>query len=124
VTRIAPHHFEDVAAAVAEMARVSNDLVLVEDTLYVSETVEEAEKLRDPTHVRSYTEAEWRGMLDAAGLEVEEVEQFEKRHPLEQWLDRSGTPAEDRARVKELLGPQIEGDEYVDVKLVVKARKR
>jgi SAM-dependent methyltransferase len=124
VTRIAPHHFEDVAAAVAEMARVSNDLVLVEDTLYVSETVEEAEKLRDPTHVRSYTEAEWRGMLDAAGLEVEEVEQFEKRHPLEQWLDRSGTPAEDRARVKELLGPQIEGDEYVDVKLLLKGRKR
>ena len=38
-----------------EMARVSNDLVVVEDTLYVSEQVEEAEKLRDPTHVRSYT---------------------------------------------------------------------
>ncbi|MBA2383801.1 MAG: class I SAM-dependent methyltransferase, partial [Actinobacteria bacterium] len=55
VTRIAPHHFDDVAAAVAELARVSGDLVLVEDTLYVSEQVEEAEKLRDPTHVRSYS---------------------------------------------------------------------
>src|SRR5207342_3611294 len=42
VSRIAPHHFEDVAAAVAEMARVANDLVVVEDTLYVSEDVEEA----------------------------------------------------------------------------------
>ena len=92
VSRIAPHHFEDVAAAVAEMARVANDLVVVEDTLYVSEEVEEAEKLRDPTHVRSYTEDEWRALLEAAGLEVEQVEEFEKRHPLEQWLDRSGTP--------------------------------
>jgi ubiquinone/menaquinone biosynthesis C-methylase UbiE len=123
VTRIAPHHFDDVPAAVAEMARVAKDLVVVEDTLYVSEQVEEAEKLRDPTHVRSYTEPEWRGMLEAARLEVEEVEQFEKRHPLEQWLDRSGTPAGDRPRVKELLASQIEGDEYVDVKLVLKARK-
>ena len=124
VTRVAPHHFEDVAGAVAEMARVSRDLVLVEDTLYVSEQVEEAERLRDPTHVRSYSEAEWRGMLHAAGLDVEAAAQVEKRHPLEQWLDRSDTPAADRPRVKELLAPQIEGDEYVDVKLLLKSRKR
>jgi SAM-dependent methyltransferase len=123
VTRIAPHHFEDVAAAVAEMARVSSGLVLVEDTLYVSEAVEEAEKLRDPTHVRSYTEVEWRSFLEAAGLEVEEVREFEKRHPLEAWLDRSGTPKEDRPRVVELLGDRVEGDEYVDTKLLFRARK-
>jgi SAM-dependent methyltransferase len=123
VTRIAPHHFEDIASAVAELARVSADLVIVEDTLYVSETVEEAEKLRDPTHVRSYSEAQWRGMLEAAGLEIEAVERFEKRHPLEQWLDRSATPAEDRPRVRALLAAQIDGDCYVDTKLVLKARK-
>ena len=123
VSRIAPHHFEDVAAAVAEMARVANDLVVVEDTLYVSEEVEEAERLRDPTHVRSYSEEEWRALLEAAGLEVEEVEAFEKRHPLEAWLDRSATPDDDRPRVQELLADQIEGDEYVDTKLVIKARK-
>jgi SAM-dependent methyltransferase len=123
VSRIAPHHFEDIEAAVAEMARVSNDLVVVEDTLYVSDDVEEAEQLRDPTHVRSYTEEEWRGLLAAAGLEIEQVEAFEKRHPLEEWLDRSGTPDDDRPLVKELLIGQIEGDEYVDTKLVIRARK-
>jgi SAM-dependent methyltransferase len=123
VSRIAPHHFDDIAAAIAEMARVSSDLVVIEDTLYVSEQVEEAEKLRDPTHVRSYSEAEWRSFLEAAGLELEAVEQFEKRHPLEQWLDRSQTPEEDRPRVVELLGEMVEGDEYVDTKLVLKARK-
>ncbi len=123
VSRIAPHHFEDVAAAVTEMARVANDLVVVEDTLYVSEEVEEAERLRDPTHVRSYSEVEWRELLEAAGLEVEQVEAFEKRHPLEAWLDRSATPDDDRPRVQELLADQIEGDEYVDTKLVIKARK-
>ena len=124
VTRIAPHHFENIAAAVAELVRVSRALVVVEDTLYVSEQVEEAEQLRDPTHVRSYTEEQWRSMLEAAGLEIEQVESFEKRHPLEEWLDRSDTPDADRPRVKELLAAQIEGDEYVDTKLVLKARKR
>ena len=123
VSRIAPHHFEDIATALTEMARVSNDLVVIEDTLYVSEQVEEAEKLRDPTHIRSYSEAEWRALLEDVDLEVERVELIEKRHALEAWLDRSGTPAEDKTRVKELLADQIEGDEYVDTKLVVKARK-
>jgi hypothetical protein len=123
VTRIAPHHFEDIASAVLEITRVSRDLVVVEDTLYVSEDVEEAERLRDPTHVRSYSESQWRGMLEAAGLDIEQIERFEKRHPLEEWLDRSQTPAEVRPRVKELLAAQIHGDEYVDTKLVLKARK-
>jgi len=124
VSRFAPHHFDDVAAAVTEMARVSNGLVVIEDTLYVDEGVEEAEKLRDPTHVRSYSEDEWRALLEAAGLEVERVEAFEKHHPLEEWLDRSETPENDRPRVKELLAAQIEGDQYVDTKLVLKVRKR
>jgi len=123
VSRIAPHHFEDIAAAIAEMARVSSDLVVVEDTLYVSERVEEAEQLRDPTHVRSYSEEEWRSLLEAAGLEIEQVESFEKRHALEEWLDRSDTPEADKPRVKELLADQIEGDEYVDTKIVLKARR-
>jgi SAM-dependent methyltransferase len=123
VSRIAPHHFEDLAAAIAEMARVSAGLVVIEDTLYVSERVEEAEKLRDATHVRSYSEPEWRSFLEAAGLEIEAVEHFEKRHPLEAWLDRAQTPEEDRLRVKELLAEHIEGEEYVDTKLVLKGRK-
>ena len=123
VTRIAPHHFEDVPAALAEMARISRDLDVVEDTLYVSEAVEEAEILRDPTHIRSYSEAEWRGFLESAGLAVEEVERVEKRHPLEEWLARAGTSEEDGTRVRELLAEQIEGDEYVDTKLVIRARK-
>ena len=123
VTRIAPHHFDDVPAAIAEMARISRDLVVVEDTLYSSEAVEEAEILRDPTHVRSYSEAQWRAFLEEAGLVVEEVERFEKRHPLEDWLARTDTAEDDAVRVRELLAEQIENDEYVDTKLAIRARK-
>jgi SAM-dependent methyltransferase len=124
-TRIAAHHFEDVRAAVAELARVSNRLVVVEDTLYLSEQQEEAEKLRDPTHVRSYSEDEWRELLTGAGLEVEQVEHFEKVHVLDEWLARTGCEGDEAERVKELLGPVLtpDGKGWRDVKIVLKARK-
>jgi ubiquinone/menaquinone biosynthesis C-methylase UbiE len=123
VTRIAPHHFSDVQAAVREMARVSRRLVVVEDTLYADERVEEAERTRDPTHVRSYSEPEWRRLLAEAGLHVEAVETFEKRHPLEAWLERTGCVGEEAARVRELLAGRIADGDYVDTKIVLKARK-
>ena len=124
VTRIAPHHFEDVPAAIAEMARVARRLVIVEDTLFAHDAVEEAETLRDPTHVRSYTEEEWRAFLEEAGLEVDGVvELFEKRHPLEDWLARTGCEGEEADRVRELLVDRIEDGHYVDTKIVLRGRK-
>jgi ubiquinone/menaquinone biosynthesis C-methylase UbiE len=123
VTRIAPHHFQDIALAVAEMARVARERVIVEDTLWESEQVEEAEKLRDPTHVSSYSEREWRSFLEAARLEIEQVEVMEKRRSLADWLARAGTGEADAARVRELLADHIEGDELVDRKILLNARK-
>jgi len=121
--RIAPHHFHDVHAAVAEMARVAQRLVLVEDTLFASEDVERAERLRDPSHIRSYTEDEWRAMLGAAGLTVEETTVYEMRHPLEQWLARTGSSEEEQAEVRRMLEAQVVDGAYVDRKLLLKARK-
>ena len=125
VTRIAPHHFEDIRAAVAELERVSNRLVVIEDTLYSNEAHEQAEKLRDPTHVRSYTEDEWRELLTEAGLEVEQVECFEKEHPLDDWLARTGCEGEEAERVRELLADRMndDGTAWTDTKIVIRARK-
>jgi SAM-dependent methyltransferase len=125
VSRIAPHHFGDIRAAVAEMARVSNRLVVIEDTLFSSERHEAAERLRDPTHVRNYTEDEWRGFLREAGLEVEQVESFEKTHPLEDWLARTGCEGEEAERVRELLADRMTPDRaaWTDTKIVIRARK-
>jgi len=124
VTRIAPHHFDDVRAAVAEMERVSNRLVVVEDTLYSSERHEQAEKLRDPTHVRNYSEDEWREFLTDAGLEVEQVECFEKAHPLEDWLARTACVGAEAERVRELLADRMNNEgAWVDTKIVLRARK-
>jgi SAM-dependent methyltransferase len=125
VTRIAPHHFSDVRGAVAEFARVASRFVVIEDTLYSSEEHEEAEKLRDPTHVRSYTEAEWREMLEAVGLEVELVDFFEKTHPLEDWLARTGCEGDDAKRVRKLLADRMtdDGQSWRDTKILLRARR-
>jgi hypothetical protein len=125
VTRIAPHHFGDIRAAVGELARASNRLVVVEDTLYSSERHEQAEKLRDPMHVRNYTEDEWREFLTEAGLEVEQVECFEKEHPLEDWLARTGCEGDEAELVRELLADRLttDGTAWVDTKIVIRASK-
>lgn len=112
--RVAAHHFEDAAAAVREFARVSGGLVLVADNLYLGETGEEADRLRDPTHVRNYSEGEWRQMFERAGLEVEAFDREEKRIELEPWLARAGCVGHEADRVKELLADRIE-DGHVKV---------
>ena len=124
VCRIAAHHFPDIEAAVAEMARVSERLLVIDDLLFDGEDVEEAHRLRDPTHVRSYTEDEWRETVEANGFEVEQVELFgDRRLALEPWLERTGVPAEERARVRELLGDATDGETVRMPLIVLQARK-
>jgi SAM-dependent methyltransferase len=125
VTRIAPHHFSDIRAAVGEMARVARRVVLVEDTLFESEEMEEIERLyHDPTHVRSYSEEEWRSFIAGAELEVEEVVFEEKWRDVDAWCERTGCVGKDRERVKEMLGDRIdERGGYTDTKILLKARK-
>jgi ubiquinone/menaquinone biosynthesis C-methylase UbiE len=105
--RVAAHHFEDVAKAVREMARVSRDRVLVVDNLFQSEQAEEAERTRDPSHVRNYTEDEWRRLFADAGLRVAQAERFEKPIELEPWLERAGCTGAEAERVRELMADRI-----------------
>jgi SAM-dependent methyltransferase len=123
VSRVAHHHFDDAEAAMNEMARVSGDLVVVVDNLFMSDTAEEADKLRDPSHVRNYTEAEWRTMFGDAELEVEEVVHFDKPIEFQPWLDRVGCTGADADRVRELLADRIE-DGWVRLeRIALKGRK-
>jgi ubiquinone/menaquinone biosynthesis C-methylase UbiE len=120
--RIAPHHFEDVGAAVREMARVSRDRVVIEDNIFTDERVEQAEKLRDPTHVRCYSEEEWRSFFADAGLRVEETRRFERLQDVDAWLARVETPEEDAARVRELLAHVIEDGQVMLRSIVLRGR--
>ena len=123
VCRIAGHHFDDVALAVREMARVSRDRVVVQDNLFQGEEVEEAERLRDPSHVRCYSEKEWRAFFSAAGLEIDAFRILRRRQPLEPWLERAHTPPEDAARVRQLLADRTEEGLIESEAVILRGRK-
>jgi len=125
VSRIAAHHFEDLGQAIGEMARVSNRVLVIEDMLYRTAEEEEAEKLRDPSHVHSLTEEEWRELLESAALEVEQTLFFSKTHDMAEWLARTGCEGADADRVRELLAPvsSPDGTTWSNDYIVVKARK-
>ena len=123
VSRVAPHHFADVAAAVREMARVSAALVLVSDNLFVSEAGEEADRLRDPTHVRNSSEEEWRGLFAAAGLRVEEAVRLVHSVAFEPWLERTGCVGDEAERVRELLADRIEDGRLPLPRIVLRGAK-
>ncbi|HKT45022.1 MAG TPA: class I SAM-dependent methyltransferase [Gaiellaceae bacterium] len=105
--RLAAHHFSDVLAAVKEMARVARHRVVICDNTFVSETSEEADRVRDPSHVRNYGTAEWESFVELAGLEVEKQEHMLRPLEIEPWLARVDCTGEDAARVRELLGDRV-----------------
>ena len=107
------------------MARVSRRLVVIEDTLFTDECVEAAEKLRDPTHVRAYGEAEWRAFIAAAGLEIINSAFCEKLHPMDEWLALTGCTGDRADRVRGLLMHRSNGSgAWTDTKALFKCRKR
>jgi hypothetical protein len=96
----------------------------VADNLFVDEAGEEADRLRDPTHVRNYSEDEWRGLFADAGLDLEQFEREEKWVQLGPWLERAGCTGDEAARVRELLGDRIEDGKLRLDRGIFKARKR
>jgi SAM-dependent methyltransferase len=123
--RIAAHHFEDVRQAVREMARVTRDRVVVQDNLYISERVEEAEQVRDPSHVRCYTEDEWVAFFEEAGLRVEAVALVRRKLPLEPWIERAIAGPDVAERVRDLIADLVDDDGNVaTTAIILKGGKR
>ena len=95
--RFAPHHFGDVQKFLSEIYRVlkSDGIFVLED---VSSPLDKEQdkfinninKIRDPTHVRSYNPSEWKKMIENSGLQIQSIRNFRRRYDLETWLDRAG----------------------------------
>jgi len=122
--RIAAHHFPDALVALKEMARVARERVVIEDNTFTSESAEEADRLRDPSHVRNYSVAEWRDFFAAAGLEIADEATMLRDTDFADWLDRTETPDEDRARVEELLAGRIRENRLDLPTVILKGVKR
>lgn len=117
--RFAAHHFKDVNAALGEMARVSRGPVVVADLEFVDDAVERAELLRDPSHVKSYSEDEWRAMFDDAGLNVVELELVPRGYPLEEWLARTGCVGDEAEAVRAELAHVTDADGVWHARVIV-----
>lgn len=123
--RIAPHHFPDVRAAVAEMARVAKPggLVGIIDSVVPEDPALDAfmngvERVRDPSHVRSYRMEEWVGFLTDAGLSLRYISCAWKEHPFPEWVARTGRPETVRREVEEIfLGAFPRAREFFRVKV-------
>lgn len=102
--RVAAHHFADHAAFFAEVERVLTpggrfafqDHALPEHTA-AGVFVDSFERLRDPSHVRARTVAEWVAAVEAAGLVVERHEVVDRRHDFFEWCARRDCDVETMA---------------------------
>lgn len=121
--RTAAHHFGDIGAALRQLARVSSGLVLLADTLNMGPAAEDAEALRDPSHVRNYTEDEWRGLVGEAGLEIADLRTLQHAFDFEAWLRRTGCEGETAERVRELWGERVSHGRLTLDKIAIRATK-
>jgi ubiquinone/menaquinone biosynthesis C-methylase UbiE len=108
--RTAPHHFADVAAFVAEVARVLRpggvfglvDNISPEDAAAAA-PYNEFEKLRDPSHGRCLSESEWLDLITGAGLVVRHSEILTKDIELEGWAGRMQASPEAMEKLRAIL---------------------
>ena len=141
--RIAPHHFIDIDRALQEIARVlrPGGAFVVEDSVVPEDPaldrfMNHLEAVRDPTHVRSLTEAEWARKLRAAGLQPTRFSVWRKAHDVAEWIARAGAAephtvyaafAAASPAAVERFGIESAGGRalrYTDDKVLIRAEKR
>jgi len=147
LSRLAPHHFADIEAAVREMARLARPggwVAVIDLEGHPDPDIDAfnhfIEVLHDPTHVRSYTAQRWRELFEGAGLTVEVLEPRQRESvsgvPVKRWCEiaSSGVAAEEAIRaalraapphyLEELDIREVDGEFYIPVRTVLIAGRR
>jgi ubiquinone/menaquinone biosynthesis C-methylase UbiE len=104
--RIAPHHFPDVPRALREFHRVlrRGGRMAIIDTLMpedpeIAEFYQTMETMRNPTHIKAYTEEQWGAMILDAELILQETKTIEIEHDFQSWIKTGGL---NRSKAQEL----------------------
>ncbi len=109
LTRFSAHHWFDVRAGVTEARRVlaSGGRAAFVDVVAPPEValdtfLQSVELLRDPSHVRDYTVAQWRACLADAGFDVVRETPYRLRMQYDSWIARMQTPPVRSAAIRDL----------------------
>lgn len=109
-SRFSAHHYPHPEAFAAEIARVlrAGGQLLLSDTVAppdreLDEWIDRVERLRDPSHVRDYTVAEWHRYLGGAGLRVETLVEWRLTLDFEAWVQRMNTPPAEVEQLRALM---------------------
>jgi ubiquinone/menaquinone biosynthesis C-methylase UbiE len=100
LSRFSAHHWRDFEAGLREARRVltrEGRAIFVDSVAptvsLLDSHLQTMELLRDPSHVRNYTSAEWVGALARAGFEVTSIKARQLRIEFSSWIARTRTPA-------------------------------
>jgi len=136
VSRYAAHHFADPLQALREVQRVlvPGGRWLLVDVVSPAEPMADTylntvEILRDPSHVRDHSVAQWLAMCGAAGLPAHHVQTWSVRLEFTTWVTRMATPALEVAQLQRLmanapahvcdiLGIEADGSFHIAVALI------
>lgn len=121
--RIAAHHFPDPKRFVGEVARVlepggtfafEDNIAPEADALDVF--LNDVERLRDPTHIRSYCVSEWRSWIEDAGFEITSSRRIKKTIDYRDWVAQLDTPEANRRELEALFAdPPEEAEELFEI---------
>lgn len=116
-TRFSAHHWRDLDGGLRQARRVARagapavfiDVVAPSRALLDSH-LQAVELLRDTSHVRDYTIAEWTSAVERAGFTVEAVRRLRLRMAFASWTERMRTPA---AQIEAVRALQRQASEEV-----------